>query len=174
MSRRAAFDFTAARQRGAYSITLSCSPASCMSASAPASCDVGTGVRRPAFRSPSCSVRSALSLRTCAAASTRSARAARHASLKPSTSSRDIAAAYEASIVAGIARAGERFRKEKKDIGMFTVGSSSNSPSSPSSSYAAGSDVAYSATVVAPSSEDAARAIARDAEDVVDPSSHRF
>ena len=43
ISRRPERDLTAARHSGAYSITASCSPASCMSASAPPSCDAGTG-----------------------------------------------------------------------------------------------------------------------------------
>mmetsp|Transcript_24967 Transcript_24967/g.62290 ORF Transcript_24967/g.62290 Transcript_24967/m.62290 type:complete len:412 (+) Transcript_24967:1325-2560(+) len=110
MSRRAARSFTAARHWGAYSMTASCSPASCISASAPPSCDAGTGVSRPFFRSDSCSVLSCPSLITCAAASTRSARAAMHRSLKPSTSSRCMTAEYAASMAAGAERAGDKFR----------------------------------------------------------------
>ena len=67
---------------------------------------------------------------TCAAASTRSARAARQELLKPSTSSRWITEVYAASMLAGDARAGDRFRIEKKLMGTFTVGSSFQSPSS--------------------------------------------
>ena len=77
MSRRAPLTLdTTAKHSGAYSMTDSCSPASCMSASAPPSCDAGTGVRRPFLTSSSCSRRRSGSERTCAAASIRSARAA--------------------------------------------------------------------------------------------------
>mmetsp|Transcript_4522 Transcript_4522/g.16766 ORF Transcript_4522/g.16766 Transcript_4522/m.16766 type:complete len:270 (-) Transcript_4522:171-980(-) len=138
MSRRATRDRAAAKHSGAYSITLSCSPASCIKARAPPSCDAGTGVSRPFFKSNSCSARSSGSEITCAAASTKSARAARQLLLNPSTSSRWMTLVYAASMLAGEARAGDKFRTEKKLMGTFTVGSSFQSVSPADSATTAG------------------------------------